>query len=302
MDATLRLALLFSLFFLSLYSQESVTYGLSGGRFGDNLISYLHAKWISHEKKIPIVYKPFPLSDELKIDEGEVPKGEIHVCPYFPESSKEIHANPRLFDVDWENELFREDVLKRIAPKRDLQLIHPPSNTINIAIHIREGGGYDDEATKKQFPLKLPPFDYYKRGLLQVISLFPGKSFYCYVFTDARRPKNLIADFLKEIPQGTLIFFEGRERSYPNENVLEDFFSLFHFDILIRPESNFSIVPCLLHDYAIVCSPDYDADLQEIAVEMKIRKQSFEQLLRRECTRWPKFSFWLERFLRKWKI
>ncbi len=46
-----------------------------------------------------------------------------------------------------------------------------------------------------------------------------------------------------------------KEENHHTKNVLEDFFSLFHFDVLIRPRSNFSIVPQLLHDYAIVYYP-----------------------------------------------
>ena len=57
--------LLALLFAMTLHAEEVITYELSDGRFGDNLLSYLHAKWISHEKKIPLLYKPFTFSNEL---------------------------------------------------------------------------------------------------------------------------------------------------------------------------------------------------------------------------------------------
>ena len=41
------------------------------------------------------------------------------------------------------------------------------------------------------------------------------------------------------------------------KNVLEDFFSFKNFDIVIRPDSNFSLVPSLIYDYAIVFAPKH---------------------------------------------
>lgn len=58
------------------------------------------------------------------------------------------------------------------------------------------------------------------------------------------------------MPEASRISFNYRKTGNRQDaNVLEDFFSLFNFDVLIRPESNYSIVPALLHDYMIVCSP-----------------------------------------------
>ena len=39
-------------------------------------------------------------------------------------------------------------VREMISPKVDLVLTIPPASTINIAIHIREGGGYDTDHTQ----------------------------------------------------------------------------------------------------------------------------------------------------------
>src|SRR3990167_1085814 len=46
-------------------SPAAVTYDFSGGRFGDCIMCYLHAKWISFKYKIPIIFKPFKYSDKL---------------------------------------------------------------------------------------------------------------------------------------------------------------------------------------------------------------------------------------------
>lgn len=95
--------------------QAAVTYELSGGRLGDDLLSYLHAKWISYIYKIPLFYKPFAYSDELALDDLEQynpserfknsivfqknqpikinpSSSTLYMVPYFPESLEEHQA------------------------------------------------------------------------------------------------------------------------------------------------------------------------------------------------------------------
>jgi len=95
---------------------SAVTYTLSGGRLGDNLMSYVHAKWISYLFKIPLLYKPFPHSQLLEMHyleknwdsqmrqlkfrktvtfaKGAMPNiqrnaGILYIVPYFPECLEE---------------------------------------------------------------------------------------------------------------------------------------------------------------------------------------------------------------------
>lgn len=259
-------------------ADSAITYEFSGGRFGDNLLAYLHAKWISFNHQIPVLYKPFNLSKELALHDREILynpsqgrsrrhvgqgvdpiKPFLYICPYFPEDEVE-KRDYFYFDVDWKSETFRAHCLEYIAPKQQLLLTKPLENGINIAIHVREGGGFDQDDMKRKFPNKLPPLRFYQEGLAEVLRLLPDKPIYCHIFTDARVPQ-LIVDRLKtNLPQ---IKFGCRQG--PNSfdrNILEDFFSLFHFDILIRPQSNFSIIPSLLHDYAIVHTP-YGTQINE---------------------------------------
>ena len=64
--------LIFSLLCLvSSVKAAGVTYTFSGGRFGDNLISYLHAKWVAYRAGVPLLYKPFGYSGMLVMDEEE---------------------------------------------------------------------------------------------------------------------------------------------------------------------------------------------------------------------------------------
>ena len=115
-----------------------VTYN-KGDRFGDNLLCYLHAKWIAYQYQIPLRYKPFKYSSDLVMHSKEVrlskdPKKEsriavgletgpidlqredsvMYVCPYFPEDKQE-RLIYYYFDVDWKNREFQSLVREMIA-------------------------------------------------------------------------------------------------------------------------------------------------------------------------------------------
>ena len=266
-----------------------VTYEFSGGRFGDNLLAYLHAKWISYRYQIPLLYKPFPLSSELVLDDIEIPfhvnayrklrdvymRSEpdemdlsnkyplLLVCPYFPESQwdRENLKGPNekpwfYFHVDWKDPEFRKTLEELVALKQPTPLTLPPKDRISIAIHFREGGGYDKGNFALEFFTKFPPLSFYIEGLLKVVELFENRPLYCYLFTDALNPDEIIEQFRNALPYGAQITFECRSKNnHHTQNVLSDFFSLFHFDVLIHSQSNFSLIPSLIHEYAATYSP-----------------------------------------------
>jgi hypothetical protein len=281
---------------------HAVTYEHSG-RLGDNLLCYLRAKWISYQYGIPLLYKPFGYSKYLKLDDLEIhfnddfkktkrsivklkkekrlglsqQKSTLYVCPYFPEDKWELeHGRFFSFQVNWKDLQFRKLAREMICPKNNLLLIEPQKNTINIALHIREGGGCDDDHTKRVLPLKLPPMSFYIDGLNTVLPQLANQKIYCRLFTDAKEPEKIVKVLQAAILQHYDITFDYREENSHNSNVLEDFFSLFNFDILIRPQSNFSIVPSLLHDFAILYFP---TDVGE--AELQINSEVLNEVLKR---------------------
>jgi len=296
-------------------NKSVVSYEVTPGRFGDNLLTYLHAKWFSYEKQIPLIYTPFPYSSLLCLDEKEVyykdkktrkklglkPFFKTKVkkwsrfskipylsfnykCRYFPESLWERqHLNYFSFPVNWKDETFRKEIKQLIQPKHPVSLTIPPPHSVNIAIHVREGGGFDTQAARMIMPLKLPPLDFYIEGLKYVVSLFPGKNFYCYVFTDALEPEQIVKKIKEDISSDIHIEYGYRkENNFHEANVLEDFFSFFHFDVLIHPQSNYSLIPSLLHDYAITYSPldckIENETVQITEVEIQTNKELCEKL------------------------
>lgn len=300
-----------------------VVYEFSGGRFGDNLLSYLHAKWFAYQHQIPLYYEPFPFSSDLVLDDREpllyrfFPKKPfvwhnisnglpdpritlpiLYICPYAPENQQEL-TDPAPshwinYKVDWKDPEFRMIIKEMITPKISLDLIEPLPYAINIALHVREGGGYDSFLDLNKgtpfFSLKFPPLDFYVHGLKKIFRLFPDKVYRCHLFTDASSPKAIVEKIKERLPTDIPITFSCREQqNYPNQNVLEDFFSFFLFDILIHPQSNYSIIPALIHDFAVVFSP-MESIIQEGHIEITETKIEINEELCQKLMKYPQVN------------
>jgi hypothetical protein len=292
----------------SLLPQHYITYEYFGGRFGDNLMTYLHAKWLSYRENIPLLYKPFPYSSELMLDNlecryhaerqksfeevrlrsGDFIRSQFSATPkiysahFFPESKWEKQFGTRhngkpwvdVFDVDWEDPKFRKEINAVLQTKIPLPLVSPPQKRISIAIHFREGGGFDLNIDELNLPLKFPPFDFYIRGLLEILDHFEGQPIYCYLFTDAKDPVAYLEQIRARLPDDKDIVLTCRlEDNAHDAHVLEDFFSLLNFDVLIHPQSHFSMIPALIHDFAATCTATLDAPLREIKTKIKISER-----------------------------
>lgn len=267
-------------FCASLFSNSFVSYQFSSGRLGDCLLTYLHAKWLSYKYQISLLYKPFPYSSALVLHQKElyfhpfyimryslvvlgdkepIPSRDWHIyeCPYFPEKAdNEWGGNFYNFPVDWSDKAFKKIAREMIAPTKSLNILIPKPDRINVALHVREGGGFDSSEVYFQYPLKLPPLSFYIEGLLKVIEEFKELPIYCYLFTDALEPEKLVCAIQKFIPSDVSIVFDyRRENNHHTANVLEDFFSFFEFDALVHPCSNFSLVPARIGDFAITYCP-----------------------------------------------
>jgi len=298
-------------------SQNYISYQCSGGRFGDNLIAYLHGKWLSFQSKIPFLYKPFPYSSELVLDgfesKYEANKGleevkfrkdspldltscsssKIYTVHYFPESAWEKSFGTRhngkawvdYFSVDWKNPEFRKEIQNLIQPKQNLCLVIPSKASLNVAIHFREGGGFDQNISDLNVPLKFPSLDFYINGLLKIADLFKDQPIYCFLFTDAKNPNEYLERIKASLPKGRNIVLDCRSiDNVHDKNVLEDFFSLFQFDALIYPQSNFSMVPALIHDYALTCTVDCDyLEKDNLITQLDINETLCKDCLDRIC-------------------
>lgn len=268
---------------------QAVTYELSPGRFGDNLISYIHAKWISYTYNIPLLYKPFVYSDQLVLHKRELlytdnikesfnktiylgnktsvdphdTSSILYIVPYFPESKWELKncksyaGGPwDYFLIDWHNKTFIEELRKIIKPNTPIIPMKLPPDRITVALHMRRGGNHDTPETLLQFPLKFLPNDFYIKQLHQLYGLLKEKPLYVYIFTDDNHPEKLAKIFEKHFQHYEIQFDYRKQGNSDTTNVIEDFFALDQFDCLIHSESNFSFIMNKISNYMISIYPD----------------------------------------------
>jgi hypothetical protein len=291
---------------------SAVTYTFSGGRLGDNLLSYCHAKWISYTYNIPLLYKPFGYSEQLMLDLLEIPysddlesqfeavitysidtqidpkNGCLYVIPFFPESIFNRYDKdcPYLFTVDWEDQAFKSLLQAMIAP------INPAPNallwdeSITVAIHVRKGTGWDipnyritPEALTASHPLRFAPDSFYIEQLKKIVGLFPGRKIYVYLFTDHDNPGELADKYAQVVACDRMTIDYRRSENNEFINVLDDFFALQKFDCLIRADSNFSFIASKLGNYKVQISPWHGYVTQQGTlideVQLIIENQSF---------------------------
>jgi len=159
---------------LTFFSVEPsyLTYDFSNGRFGDNLLAYSHARWISYKYDIPLLYRPFKYSDQLELhllnpffeleDAKEFQEvvtfkdlsgkqshldikkdsDTLYIIPYFPECKADIRDRFH-FDIDWNDTEFIAILQKEFTPLDQLSTIDVPKNKLLVALHIRTGAGHD---------------------------------------------------------------------------------------------------------------------------------------------------------------
>lgn len=259
-----------SIFFGSLSTDSGVTFEKNGGRLGDNLLSFISAAWFSHKYNIPLFLNPFDYSDQLMLD--NLP----HYNPKSHTFKKTIHYSKKLsFDhyktekdtlfitsfynrpkPNMKDEIFRTKMRQLIAPKQQCNLLQLPSDCTTVALHVRTGGGFSmDEKLYKKYPLRFVPIHFYADQLKTVLQEFPGQKLYVYIFTDDQNPAYIV-EYLTTHVSNELITFDYRlGKNRHNLNVIEDFFSMIQFDVLIRPVSNFSKIAEYLGNFKLVIIP-----------------------------------------------
>lgn len=243
----LKLILLFLLTLQAAFSAEkALTLALDCGRFGDQVINYIKALWISSNNELPLQYKPFLFSDQLFLSKVHPPL-ENFSRTFFIADEGHSFDEEGLYVIsyytpieEWEDETFRRKLQELIRPIKQTRALRIPKGRISVAMHIRKGGGYDQ--CQKEAPLKFPPDTYYLSGLKALAEHFGGQPLYVHIFTDERKPKWILDKFRSEVKTwGHNIRIEGRtKKNGHDKNILEDFFAMTQFDCMIRPDSSYS--------------------------------------------------------------
>ena len=286
----------------------AVTYTFSGGRFGDNLLAYAHAKWISYKYNIPLLYKPFGYSDQLKMHEAEIhythdleaqfvevvaltpdciaidpESGILYVVPFFPESifNRNDWEFPYLFATDWQDSQFKTCLQQMISPINEVITLPLPHDCLNVAVHVRRGTGWDipnyritPQQLTASHPLRFAPDEFFIQQLQIIVQLYNDRQIYVYLFTDHDDPAELAAYYQQSVRCDRVRIDYRKTENNEFINVLEDFFALPHFDCLIRPDSNFSLMASKLGNYKVILSPWHgvvtgeDTVIDEICMEL----------------------------------
>ncbi len=261
---------------------SAITYELNGGRFGDNLLSYSRAKWLSYIHGIPLQLFPFPYSDFLMMFELEpmlCMDNFKHIRRLSSDAITLNKYNNTLYinhwgtkvDINWNDLLFISQLKKMIKPRYDIQTVMIPEGYLTVAVHIRTGGGFiaDTAQEQERCPLRFVPDEFYIAQIERIAQMFPNAPLYVYLFTDHKEPHKLAKKFSVALNNENIIFDYQKGENAHNLNVLEDFFSMMQFECLIRPGSHFSRFVERLGDAKLVIYPySYKKEGKESVIDV----------------------------------
>jgi hypothetical protein len=261
---------------------QCVGYTFSGGRFGDNLVAYMHAKWVAYRYQIPLLYTPFPHAIHLVLHNDKIntirtfPRTAkritlakesfinlrnrediCYVVPYFPEAPLDMmgYSSGVDLEIDWEDEGFRAELRRLISPVTPTRKLSLPPNRISVALHARTGGGFDSPQAPQHIPHKLPPESYYVEQVRHLYALCDEQPLYVHLFTDDLEPDQFLKRLKGKLSDLNIVWGGRTSDNRHNLHMIEDFFAMTQFQCLIRPDSNYSIAASKIADYSIIISP-----------------------------------------------
>lgn len=280
--------ILYVLVFLSFLSsnakQTSAITFQGGGRFGDQLITYCKAKWLSYKYEIPFMCPDFLLKDTLQLAKKEKQltkaKRKKFQREVIVKDEKDIDptASSTLFVVDYyvtmqdfsthqafkklisDHPLFLKELRLQIAPRKPLKKLILPKDTLTVALHVRRGSAKDKPLlhnknekdhiayADKRWPCKFPPDEYYIEQIKRLDILTGHQPMYVHIFTDATDPES-IARTYQESLNLPHISFGCQQGSQRDNSIINDLFAMMQFDCLIRSSSNYSSIAYLLGDH-----------------------------------------------------
>ncbi len=275
---------------------QAITYFWGGGRFGDKIISYTTAKWISYKFNIPLLLKPFKYSPMLRLGREEkkfskkgVKQFKKGVMPIKSGKDITVHAKDNVifesrgtrFYINGsscveqlithisQDQDFMKKLKHMLQPVVPLPQIELPKDEITVAVHIRKGGGFDqalcstqyylkkDLYADKRWPLKFPPEQYYVDQIKKISSLFDDRPLFLYIFTDDLNPSKLVNRIKKSVNRSNITFSCRDEGNAHNVHVVEDFYNMAFFDCLIRSGSHFAVAVQLLGNHKVIIYPKH---------------------------------------------
>lgn len=241
-------------------------------RLGDRTVAYLNTKCIAEKYNLPVHFVPFKGCENFRFSQEEALTGPryfkkvvrlknaediealarvnrdestLYQLPFFPHTRDLQEEGSRCsyikYATDWASFRARVgELLTVIKPHTQLNI---PEGAYSVALHIRDGGTFDDGKTKTMHPLKLPPMNFYVGELRRVLTsnqIPQGMPVFIHIFTDAVDPKKV-----RDVVQASLsgLDLQGRaiQLSYSeNASLSDDIANMSRFKCMIRADSNLS--------------------------------------------------------------
>jgi hypothetical protein len=154
---------------------NAITYRLTHGRLGDQMLAYATAKWLSYKYQIPLLYQPFQHSEKFKLHLNEKLPAEQNQHQYAQDVSIEpstvlhkissdstlyiSHLNVKndvLQDLDStgrcvaQDPQFKKIVTDMFTPTVPIKKLKLPKRRITVALHVRKGSGRDQPLLSRQ--------------------------------------------------------------------------------------------------------------------------------------------------------
>ncbi len=266
-----------------MYAGNGITYSFSGGRLGDNLVTYVEARWLAYKTGLEFYYRPFKYSDLLAMhtmhtnyrDHDKLRIVSVEDVEKFVQKTDTLYVIscfPFNNHVDWNDPIFYQMMKEEISPLIKVPKLEVPEGDLNVGIHVRRGGGWDyqlkqsgtlitassktDVFADVEYPTRFAPDSYFIEQLRYLLKRFPDRKMLVNIFTDDPRPDLIAEKYKLEIANPRITFNYRMEGNKHDANVLEDLFMMSQCEVLIRPGSNFSAMAGRLGRVKLEISPN----------------------------------------------
>lgn len=257
------------------YAKNGITYSFSGGRLGDNLMTYVEARWFAYQTGLEFYYRPFKYSDLLSLNTMHKPYRDhdklrivsVDDIKKFVQKTDTLYVIsplPLNNNINWDDQIFLAMMKEEISSVGGSPALDIPKNHMSVGLHIRRGGGWDDRLRQKgtivtaqpknpdvsfadeDYPTRFAPDSYFIDQLRFVLDKFPHENLYVHIFTDDPRPDLIAAKYEQALANSRLTFGYRKDGNSHDSNVLEDLFMISQCEVVIRSASNFSDIACRL--------------------------------------------------------
>lgn len=320
--------------------KRAITYYMGEqSRLGDNLTSYILAKWISHKYKIPFIFREFPHSDELALHQNQqysVPRYHplLLECRFFSAAEFEKERDRDILwqipfptflkeEIDWNDSEFRREIIQDLSMINSSKLPPLVPDRVNIALHYRQGGSFDKPDTVFYYPTKVPPKTYFNQAVQLALNEYRDKPVHIQLFTDSRTPEIDLKQF-QDIVQKLHPDCTISTASDPNsseDQVTSDMIAMSRYECIVRADSGLSKQSSLIGKPSLEIEPQlYRIDGNTITIDgfTVIRRDKEEGAVIREAQesvsqpisfifdipkeKWGEFHEWHTRFIDRSRI